>query len=124
MKGDRERGMNWTMRQEGKRGGKEKGTRIGGKRALVKHCARLYPRGKFLKRNYAPIEMSVSRKWMGPLRRDGGWYMQPPSVAALYPLCQLEVGYRRIDTGFPSSSYPPLKSAIRSTSGLTTPNGW
>jgi len=93
-----------------------------GKGALVKHCARLYPRGKFLKRNYAPIEMSVSRKWMGPLRRDGGGErcMQPP-VAALYPLCQLEVGYRRIDTGFPLSPYPPPKSAIRSTSGPLQP---
>lgn len=84
-------------------------------RVLVKHYARLYPRGKFLKRNYVPIEMSVSRKWMG-LRRIGDGRIQPPFVppaAALYPLCQLEVGYRRIDTresGLLCLSICPLKA--------------
>lgn len=38
-------------------------------RVLVKHYARLYPCRKFLKRNYVPIEMSVSWKWMGLRQR-------------------------------------------------------
>jgi len=75
-----------------------------GKGALVKHCARLYPRGKFLKRNYAPIEMSVSRKWMGPLRRDGGGAVHAASRRCIISALSTRSGLPAHRYGLPSVS--------------------
>jgi len=88
--------------REKERGRKEKGSERerGGRGSACKTLrASVSPR-KVFKEKLRPDRNVSFAKMDGAVAPRRGWG-GACSLAALYPLCQLEVGYRRIDTGFP-----------------------